>query len=332
MGNELSTIEALEVPETMGENQILKLIPVERGEDFYRARIDRNLGWITWEEQQFLRDRTIGIAGCGGMGGLLAQIFFRLGVGEVRIADPEVFDTSNLNRQYAARQDTVGKSKALETARGTRAVIDDATLVVYPQGICEGAVDHFLDGCDVVCDEIEFWAVGARILLHQKAREKGISLFNCNTVGFGTRLFFFEPDGYTMEQTLGLELAEATELQNRIRDGSATAEEKRKVMLAVLVGLVPELPEYCPEDPAFRNHQQAYQRLVEEGRAMIISTNPPMATGFLADHMLLHLLQHSTVRRTVTRPPKAPGYLYFDAACMKAKVEPRKEVHHDRHT
>jgi|SRR5665213_425349 len=296
-----------------------RLLPQSADEKYYRERTDRNIGWITKAEQDSLKHAVVGIAGCGGMGGLIAATLVRIGIGEVRIADNEVFDTSNINRQFAATRRSIGKSKADETAKMIREISDDTTLVVYPQGINEQSVSHFLEGCDVVCDEIEFWAVGARILLHQKARALGVSVFNCNTVGFGTRLFLFEPDGYTMEEQLGLSFERAMELQQKIQSRTATAADIKIVMDALIAGLIVELPEYSADTTIYSTVETGLKRLVEEGRAPIIGTNPPMASGFLSDHVLFYLLRNSAVKRNVVRPPKAPGYLCFDAGLLEAK-------------
>lgn len=316
----LSFVESVTLPEVPSPDAAYRLLPNNPDETYYQERINRNLGWITPEEQALLRTKTIGVAGCGGMGGLLASIFIRAGVGEVRIADCETFDVSNINRQFGAQRETVGESKAFVTARLVRAVSDDTSLVVYPQGIDTSTIDSFLDGCDVVCDEIEFWAVGSRILLHQEARRHNCTVFNCNTVGFSTNLFLFEPDGYTMEECLDFSLAEAEELQKRIQNGTATTEEKIRVRDAVLHGLVPFLPEYCPDDPSYRTAEQCRYRLLEEQKAPIIATNPPLASGLLADHILLHLVRSSSLIRTIPPLPRMPQYFHFDAALMLAET------------
>ncbi len=64
-----------------------------------------------------------------------------------------------------------------------RRIARDTTLIVYPQGIDETTVDHFLAGNDVACDEIEGYAIGARVLFHQQARAHGVELLAGNTVG-----------------------------------------------------------------------------------------------------------------------------------------------------
>lgn len=51
------------------------------------------------------------IAGLGGVGAYAAEQLVRAGVGEVTIADSDVFQQSNVNRQLMALQSTIGKRK-----------------------------------------------------------------------------------------------------------------------------------------------------------------------------------------------------------------------------
>lgn len=323
------TITCNTLPRKLDLDSVYYVEPKNPDCSYYHARTDRNIGWITQSEQELLRNSVVGIAGCGGMGGLLSQILLRLGVGHIKLADIEVFDTSNINRQFGASRSSVGTSKALRTAELLRETSDDNTLTIYPQGISKDYVCDFVSDCDVICDEIEFWAIGARILLHQYARKQGVPVFNCNTVGFGTRLFLFTPSGFTMEDCLGCTLPHALQLQQKVQTRTASAGEICEAMEKVLQGLIPELPKYTTHLSPYHDLESSLQRLFEEGKAPIIATNPPMATGFLADHILFHLLQNSEVKRKIVRPPEAPGYLYFDAAKLTAKTVRRKGVDHE---
>ena len=47
-----------------------------------------------------LKNKTVGIAGCGGLGSNCAIALARIGVGELIIADFDIVSKSNLNRQY----------------------------------------------------------------------------------------------------------------------------------------------------------------------------------------------------------------------------------------
>jgi sulfur carrier protein ThiS adenylyltransferase len=59
-----------------------------------------------------LKDKVVGIAGCGGLGSNCAVALARVGVGKLVIADFDKVDISNLNRQYFFA-DQVGKPKVI---------------------------------------------------------------------------------------------------------------------------------------------------------------------------------------------------------------------------
>ena len=59
-----------------------------------------------------LKDKIVGIAGCGGLGSNCAVALARVGVGRLVVADFDKVDLSNLNRQYFFA-DQVGKAKVI---------------------------------------------------------------------------------------------------------------------------------------------------------------------------------------------------------------------------
>jgi tRNA A37 threonylcarbamoyladenosine dehydratase len=306
------------LPEILDSNTVYRLLPVDADSVYYRERTDRNIGWITPTEQEILHTSVVGIAGVGGMGGLLAATLLRAGIGEIRISDCETFDVSNINRQFAATRSTIGKSKVFETARLVRSISNDMTLVIYPQGITEDTVSHFVDGCSVICDEIELLAIDARILLHRHGIAKGISLFNCNTVGFSTNLFLYTPTSMTMEDAIGLDYTAAKRLSKKAVQGNKSAASK--IAHLMLRAVVPTLPEYRPLAEE-SDHTAFYRRLIAEKKVPIIASNPLLAAGFLADRIVLYLLRDSGVPRSCIETPEMPGYLHLDAAHMHAVVE-----------
>lgn len=306
------------VPE---KNTIYILNPNNTSSDYYNERTNRNIGWISEEEQQILKGKTVGIAGCGGLGGLLAQILLRCGIGTIKIADNSYFDNTNINRQLAATRFSNGSQKALSTAKILRDTTDDATIFVYPDGINENTVEDFVQECDLICDQIEFWSVGARILLHLYAYQNNITIYNANTIGFGTRLFHFTKDSLSIEDCLGMSYSEANILEQKINAKKANIEEKRKVMEAVIDGLMPNIPDYASQSTYSHGHAGIFhQRILQEEVVSIMASNCPMAAGFLANQVILYLLKDSNIKRNITLPPLMPQYIYFDAAQMEIKV------------
>lgn len=57
-----------------------------------------------------LKDKTVGIAGCGGLGSNCAVALARVGIGYLIIADFDIIEESNLNRQYYFHHQ-IGKKK-----------------------------------------------------------------------------------------------------------------------------------------------------------------------------------------------------------------------------
>ncbi len=74
-------------------------------EEFYWERVNRNLGWLgatkteQRERQEKLRDVVIGVAGCGGIGGATADRLVRMGVRNLKLADPDTFEISNITSE-----------------------------------------------------------------------------------------------------------------------------------------------------------------------------------------------------------------------------------------
>jgi sulfur carrier protein ThiS adenylyltransferase len=98
-----------------------------------------------------VRNRCVGIAGAGGLGSNAAMLLARLGVGTLIIADFDVIEPSNLNRQNY-RVDQVGQQKVFAAAETLRAI--NPFIEIIPHDIRltrETFYDTFKD-CDVVLE------------------------------------------------------------------------------------------------------------------------------------------------------------------------------------
>lgn len=289
-------------------------------QDFYARRTDRNIGWISKKEQEMLRNATVGMAGVGGIGGSVSMVLVQSGIGNLKLADLEPFDVGNISRQFGATQGTVGMPKVEAVTRELRRISEDINLTLYPSGITEETIDHFLDGCDIVLDGIDLWAIGARMLLMQRARERGITVMNCATIGFGSRIFLFTPDGVSLEERLGMNYEQAKAFEARVDAGQVTPEERSKFIQALANALVPELPSYAPPDAEAGHMNAILKRLVETGTAAGWALSGWLSCSFAANQIVYYLLRDSGVPRHVVTPPPVPGYLYLDVGFMVAKA------------
>ena len=88
-------------------------------------RYKRNIPALSEEECSLLRTRRVFIAGCGGLGGHLAELMARIGIGAICAVDGDVFEQTNLNRQLLSTPDLIGCEKACAAAQRITAVNPD---------------------------------------------------------------------------------------------------------------------------------------------------------------------------------------------------------------
>jgi len=77
---------------------------------FYSNFINRNIGLVSIEEQEKIRNSSIAVFGVGGLGGTLAEELTRTGCEHISLFDNGTFEVSNLNRQLCYKED-IGRFK-----------------------------------------------------------------------------------------------------------------------------------------------------------------------------------------------------------------------------
>lgn len=171
----------------------------------YQERVSPNIGIVTVEQQTKLRNSRIGIAGCGAIGGHAASELAYWGIGHLKIADFDIFETSNANRQLFAAFSTIGKPKVDVVASNLRDIEPGIDLEIFPQGINLNNVVEFVAECDAIIDAIDYEKPQFSIALHRTARKAGIPIFVSQCVGYGASVFAFYPDSESYEEFLGLD-------------------------------------------------------------------------------------------------------------------------------
>jgi molybdopterin/thiamine biosynthesis adenylyltransferase len=166
----------------------------------YESAFARNVGWVTAPEQQRLRRARVAIAGVGGVGGLHALTLARLGVGGFHLADPDVFELANFNRQVGATLATIGQRKADVIARMVREVNPEVAPVVFADGVDARNLDAFLRGVDLYVDGLDFFALDVRARVFARCAELGIPAVTAAPIGMGAAYLVFVPGGVTFEQ------------------------------------------------------------------------------------------------------------------------------------
>ena len=173
-------------------------------DQFVKDAFSRNLGIISESEQQKLLSTRVAVAGVGGVGGLHLLTLARLGVGRFTLADPDIFEAVNINRQYGAMQSTLGRSKAEVLAEMIRDINPLAEVTVIKEAIGPENVARFFSGADVYVDGIDFFEIAARRLVFRTARQQGIYAITAAPLGFGATLQVFSPTGMSFDDYCGI--------------------------------------------------------------------------------------------------------------------------------
>lgn len=146
-------------------------------------RYERNIGTITPEENDKLRDSWVLVAGCGGLGGHVIEGLARLGVGQITAVDGDVFSASNLNRQLLSTERTLGRYKALEAQERIKMVNSEVQIHPLCYYITEGNISGIVTDCyDVVVDALD--NISARRFLEQGCREQNLPLVHGAIAGW----------------------------------------------------------------------------------------------------------------------------------------------------
>ena len=248
----------------------------------YEAAFSRNLGWVTETEQEVLRAKRIAIAGLGGVGGSHLVTLTRLGIGNFNIADLDIFEQENFNRQAGASIRHVGREKIDVLQELALDINPELHLVKFSAGVDIENLDAFLDGVDLYVDSLDFFAVDIRQAVFAACAKKGIPAITAAPLGMGVAFLAFLPGQMTFEEYFRL-----------------AGQPEDEQLLRFLLGLSPAMLQV--------------KYLVDDTRLDLNAHKGPstpmaceLCAGMAGTHALKILLNRGDV-------PAAPRGLHFDA-------------------
>jgi len=165
----------------------------------YEEFSTRNIGFVTAEEQAKLRSAHVFIPVVGGMGAACFLSLLRAGVGNFTIADIDVFEVSNLNRQVFAFTDTVGKSKAQSAA--------EAAARINPQAVVKVLGKEWLEQIDALAATHKVIVNGtddtqASVLMYRTAKAARASVVDAYASSLPS-VYVVRPDDPRPEERMG---------------------------------------------------------------------------------------------------------------------------------
>ncbi len=101
-----------------------------------------------------LKGKTVGIAGCGGLGSNCAVAMARVGIGKLIIADFDIIEESNLNRQYFFHQQ-IGKKKAKSLCENIQLINPVVKVEAHDIKLNSDNIINIYKECDVIVEAFD---------------------------------------------------------------------------------------------------------------------------------------------------------------------------------
>ncbi len=106
------------------------------------------------EIKEKLSTKTVGIAGCGGLGSNSAIALARVGIGKLIIADFDIIVESNLNRQYFF-YDQIGQNKCYALSDNIARVNPHCLVEAHNLKLTGETIIQLYKNCDVVIEAFD---------------------------------------------------------------------------------------------------------------------------------------------------------------------------------
>jgi len=184
-GTVLAWAEREKIPPWEAQNSFLE-------EGVLPLRYLKNLQGIDLSDQQRLGRSSVFICGCGGLGGVIAQLLARCGVGHLRIADGDRFELTNCNRQWFCHSGSLGRSKARAGAEQLAAMNPLIRIEALEDTFRSETAAVMLDGADAAMDALD--NLETRFFLEEACRARGIPLVHGAVAGWWGQLVTLLPD------------------------------------------------------------------------------------------------------------------------------------------
>ena len=146
------------------------------------ARYQRNQETISTEQQLSLCRSTVAVIGCGGLGGYIIEELARLGVGNIIVVDPDVFEEHNLNRQLFCTINQLGEKKVTAAAKRVEKINPAVNLQQKAESFDNENGPSLLKGVDVAADALD--SIPARLDLSKTCKTAGIPLVHGAIAGW----------------------------------------------------------------------------------------------------------------------------------------------------
>jgi molybdopterin/thiamine biosynthesis adenylyltransferase len=142
---------------------------------------ERNFPSLSGPEQWRLFDSSVLVVGLGGLGGMLALLLARVGVGRLLLADGDVFLPANLNRQVLATDQTLGQNKVQVAATHIQQINPALLVEAIADYLDPDNLPTYLSQVQVAADGLD--SLKSRRHLFEAAQTTGVPLVHGAVLG-----------------------------------------------------------------------------------------------------------------------------------------------------
>ncbi len=144
-------------------------------------RYIRNMKSFSATDQAILLKSMITIVGLGGLGGVVTEILARMGIGRLNLIDGDIFEESNLNRQYLCRESLLSTPKVDAAAKRVKEIRSSVTVFHHHKYLNEENASGIIENSDVVIDCLD--SLSGRFILEKASKKAGCRLVSAAVAG-----------------------------------------------------------------------------------------------------------------------------------------------------
>ncbi len=156
-------------------------------------RYARNMKTFSPVDQATLLRAQVSIVGLGGLGGAVTEILARIGIGSLNLIDGDIFEDSNLNRQFLSTHHLQAASKVQAAGKRVRAINSSISVQLHNRFLDNENAVSLIDNSDVIVDCLD--NIKTRFLLESASKKIGSPLVSAAVAGiFGHVTSVFPED------------------------------------------------------------------------------------------------------------------------------------------
>jgi len=214
----------------------------------YRERFLRNIGIMDELGMEKLRTTPIAIGGLG-LGGSIFINLVRQGFEDFHLADPDVYERANFNRQRLAKENTIDRRKDDCLLEEARAINPDIRVKLFRAGVKPHNLDAFLEGRRWIVDVVDLFAMDDKLALNEEANRRGLNVVSSASAGFMGLAIVFGPKTPSFAELSGISPDQPYE-ENFVR---------------FLQFIAPEIPDYMIDQVFKAMNRQTHIPFAVEG-------------------------------------------------------------------